>query len=63
MRYLLAIGCNLLHAIQNHLKQLFFKKKTGKRCEITQLQKRELFTKRDLESNFQVLRKTSVIIA
>ena len=56
MRYLFAIGYNLLLAIQNHLT-IIFERKTEKRSEITQLQKRELFTKRAIESNFQVLHK------
>ena len=46
--YLLAKGYNFALAIQLHLR-IIYERKTEQRCEITQ--KRELFTKRALESN------------
>ena len=50
MSYLLAKTAAILYLLFSNTQELFYERRTEQRCEITQ--KRELFTKRALESNF-----------
>ena len=50
MPYLLAKTATILYLLFNNTLRIIYERKTEQRCEITQ--KRELFTKRALESNF-----------